>query len=117
MIPSERNRRGYGLRNHGRPWACEREGPVLKKMLWKVGVYSCLSERLIKDGRDSAKRVVSETISPSVPPKLSQNVINNPLTDFASAVAGTALNLNLGGADVGVEGGLDSLADKGAFFI
>jgi hypothetical protein len=34
---------------------------VLKKMLWKVGVYSCLSERLIRDGRDSAKRVVSDT--------------------------------------------------------
>ena len=63
----ERNRRGYSLRNHGRPWACEREGPVPKKMLWKVGVYSCLLERLIRDGRDSAKRVVSEIISPSVP--------------------------------------------------
>ena len=34
---------------------------MLKKMLWKVGVYSCLSERLIRDGRDSAKRVVSDT--------------------------------------------------------
>jgi hypothetical protein len=34
---------------------------VPKKMLWKVGVYSCLSERLIRDGRDSAKRVVSDT--------------------------------------------------------
>jgi hypothetical protein len=34
---------------------------VLKKMLWKVGVYSCLSERLVRDGRDSAKRVVSDT--------------------------------------------------------
>ena len=32
-----------------------------KKMLWKVGVYSCLSECLIRDGRDSAKRVVSDT--------------------------------------------------------
>jgi len=53
---------GIGIRNHGRPWACEREGPVLKKMLWKVGVYSCLSERLIEDGRDSAaRRVVSDT--------------------------------------------------------
>jgi len=37
---------------------------VLKKMLWKVGVYSCLSERLIGDGRDSAKRVVQEIIYP-----------------------------------------------------
>ena len=53
-----------GRQNHGRPWACEREGPVLKKMLWKVGVYSCLPERLIGDGRDSAKRVVSDTDTP-----------------------------------------------------
>ncbi len=37
-----------------------------KKMLWKVGVYSCLSERLIRDGRDSAKRVVSDTDTPKV---------------------------------------------------
>jgi len=58
----EQNLEGYGLGNHGRPWACEREGPVRKKMLWKVGTCSCLSERLIMDGRDSAKRVVSETI-------------------------------------------------------
>ena len=35
---------------------------MLKKILWKVGVYSYLSECLIGDGRDSAKRVVSETI-------------------------------------------------------
>ena len=35
-------------------------------MLWKVGVYSCLSERLIRDGRDSAKRVVSDTDTPKV---------------------------------------------------
>ncbi len=45
---------GISIRNHGRPWACEREGPVAKKMLWKMGVYSRLSERLIGDGRDSA---------------------------------------------------------------
>ena len=62
IIPGVQNFWGIGIGNHGRPWACEREGPVLKKMLWKVGVYSCLSERLIEDGRDSAKRVVSETI-------------------------------------------------------
>ena len=37
-----------------------------KKMLWKVGVYSYLSERLIRDGRDSAKRVVSDTDIPKV---------------------------------------------------
>jgi hypothetical protein len=38
---------------------------VPKKMLWKVGVYSCLSERLIRDGRDSAaRRVVSDTLTP-----------------------------------------------------
>ena len=53
--------KGIGIGNHGRPWACEREGPVPKKMLWKVGVYSCIPERLIGDGRDSAKRVVSDT--------------------------------------------------------
>jgi hypothetical protein len=35
-------------------------------MLWKVGVYSCLSERFIRDGRDSAKRVVSDTDTPKV---------------------------------------------------
>ena len=50
MFPSERNRRGYGLRNHRRPCRCEWEGPA------PVG-----------RGRDSAKRVVSETISPPVP--------------------------------------------------
>jgi hypothetical protein len=38
---------------------------MLKKMLWEVGVYSRLSERLIKDGRDSAaRRVVSDTDTP-----------------------------------------------------
>ena len=37
---------------------------VPKKMLWKVGVYSCLSERFIRDGRDSAKRVVSDIYTP-----------------------------------------------------
>jgi len=58
----EQNLKGYGLGNHGRPWACEREGPVLKKMLWEMGTCSRLSERLIGDGRDSAKRVVSGTI-------------------------------------------------------
>ena len=62
MLTGARKLYGYSLGNHGRPWACEREGPVPKKMLWKVGVYSCLSERLIRDGRDSAKRVVSEII-------------------------------------------------------
>ena len=45
---------GIGSKNHGRPWACEREGPVTKKMLWKMGTCSRLSERLIRDGRDSA---------------------------------------------------------------
>ena len=64
FVLGERNLRVYSLKNHSRPWVCEREGPVLKKMLWKVGVYSCLSERLIGDGRDSAKRVVLETIYP-----------------------------------------------------
>ena len=35
---------------------------MLKKMLWKMGTCSRLSERLIKDGRDSAaRRVVSDT--------------------------------------------------------
>ena len=35
---------------------------MLKKMLWKVGVYSCLPERLLGDGRDSATRVVLPSI-------------------------------------------------------
>ena len=60
---------GIGIGNHGRPWACEREGPVLKKMSWKVAVYSCLSGRLIGYGRDSAKRVVSDTDTPKSSPK------------------------------------------------
>ena len=67
---------GIGRQNHGRPWACEREGPVTKKMLWKVGVYSRLSERLIRDGRDSEKRVVLT----SIPPKSS----GLKLADFSS---------------------------------
>ena len=66
IIQGAQNFLGIGIGNHGRPWACEREGPVLKKMLWEVGVYSRLSERLIKDGRDSAKRVVSDTDTPKV---------------------------------------------------
>ena len=74
IIQGAQNFWGIGIRNHGRPWACEREGPVPKKMLWKVGVYSCLSERLIRDGRDSAvngrdsavRRVVSDTDTPKV---------------------------------------------------
>ena len=37
-----------------------------KKMLWKMGTCSRLSERLIRDGRDSAKRVVSDTDTPKV---------------------------------------------------
>ncbi len=61
ILQGAQNFLGIGIRNHGRPWACEREEPVLKKMLWKVGVYSCLSERLIVNRRDSAKRVVSDT--------------------------------------------------------
>ena len=43
-----------------------------KKMLWKVGVYSCLSERFIRDGRDSAKRVVSDTDPPKSSPGLTK---------------------------------------------
>ena len=46
---------GIGRQNHGRPWACEREGPVPKKMLWEMGTCSRLSERLIVDGRDRPK--------------------------------------------------------------
>ena len=43
--------------------------PVPKKMLWKVGVYSRLSECLIRDGRDSAaRRVVSDTDTPKSSP-------------------------------------------------
>ncbi len=41
---------------------------MLKKMLWEVGVYSHLSERLIKDGRGSAaRRVVSGGYNPQIP--------------------------------------------------
>jgi len=62
ILQGVQNFLGIGIGNHGRPWACEREEPVLKKMLWKVGVYSCLSERLIGNRRDSAdRRVVSDT--------------------------------------------------------
>ncbi|MBP5646259.1 MAG: hypothetical protein J6X21_02535, partial [Bacteroidaceae bacterium] len=55
--------------NHGRPWACEREGPVPKKMLWKMGTCSRLSERLIRDGRDSAARRVVFTSNPEKKPE------------------------------------------------
>ena len=54
-----------GIGNHGRPWACEREEPVFKKVSWKVGVYSHLSGCLIGHRRDSAaRRVVSDTDTP-----------------------------------------------------
>ena len=46
---------GYSLGNHGRPWACEREGPAAEGR-----------------GRDSAKRVVSETISHKVFPEIAK---------------------------------------------
>ena len=67
IIQGAQNFWGIGIGNHGRPWACEREGPVHKKMLWKAGVYSHLSERLIGYGRDRAFRpVVSDTDTPKV---------------------------------------------------
>lgn len=36
-------------------------------------------------------------------PLLLADVINNPLTDLAGAVLGATLDLDLGGADVGIE--------------
>jgi hypothetical protein len=91
IIQGAQNFWDIGIRNHGRPWACEREGPVPKKMLWKVGVYSCLSERFIRDGRDSAKRVVSDTDTPKVLLEeghkknrpLCAPISNLPLEDYA----------------------------------
>ena len=51
-----------------------------KKMLWKVGVYSCLSECLIRDGRDSAaRRVVSDTDTPKVLLKIGAQKEPSPL--------------------------------------
>ena len=68
MLLGAQNFLGIGLRNHGRPWACEREEPVVKKVSWKVGVYSHLSGCLIGHRRDSAaRRVVSETYTQKVP--------------------------------------------------
>ena len=54
---------------------------MLKKMLWKVGVYSCLSERLIGDGRDSAKRVVSDTYTPNSHRRTAVTCTNEPSED------------------------------------
>ena len=47
---------------------------------------------------------------------LAKNVINNPLTYLAGAVAGATGNLNLGSADIGIKGGLDGFAYEGALF-
>ena len=70
---------------------------MLKKMLWKVGVYSCLSERLIMDGRDSAKRVVQETI----PFKFSLDLFNKgySMGRYALFAAGKAQFLSSSGFD------------------
>gem|GEM_PF-7062057 len=54
-------------------------------MLWKVGVYSRLSERLIRDGRDSAKRVVSETIYPFCSPQ-NDALLNDPFASLETEV-------------------------------
>ncbi len=48
---------------------------MLKKMLWEMGTCSRLPQRLIGDGRDSAKRVVSDTDPPKVLPKSLQIVV------------------------------------------
>ena len=45
---------------------------------------------------------------------LAKNVINDPLTDFAGAVLGSTLYLDLRGADIGIKGGLDGFAYEGA---
>ena len=51
-----------------------------KKMLWKVGVYSRLSECLIRDGRDSAaRRVVSDTDTPKISPSFAFFFVNSRL--------------------------------------
>ena len=41
---------------------------MLKKMLWEMGTCSRLPQRLIGDGRDSAKRVVSDADTPKSSP-------------------------------------------------
>ena len=70
---------------------------MLKKMLWKMGTCSRLSERLIEDGRDSAKRVVSETI----PFKFSLNPLDegNGVSGDSFLAAGKAQFLGSGGFD------------------
>jgi len=53
---------------------------VPKKMLWKMGTCSRLSERLLGDGRDSAvRRVVSDTDTPKVLPQKEGHKKNRPL--------------------------------------
>ena len=44
------------------------------------------------------------------------DVVGYPLSDGTGAVAGAAVDLYLGGADAGVERGVDGTADEGAFF-
>ena len=55
---------------------------MLKKMLWEMGTCSRLSERLIKDGRDSAKRVVSDTDTPKVILEKRAQIEPSPLCPF-----------------------------------
>ena len=63
-------------------------GPVLKKMLWKMGTCSRLSERFIGDGRDSAaRRVVSDTDTPKSSPE--KNVEKGTVPNSTSADVAT----------------------------
>ena len=48
---------------------------------------------------------------------LAKNVINDPLTYLAGAVLGATFDLDFGGADVGIEGGLDGFADECALLV
>ena len=50
ILQDAQNFWGIGIRNHGRPWACEREGPVTKKMLWKMGVTHVFQSVLLGMG-------------------------------------------------------------------
>ena len=54
---------------------------MLKKMLWEMGTCSRLPERLIEDGRDSAKRVVSDTYTPNSHRRTAVTCTNEPSED------------------------------------
>ena len=45
------------------------------------------------------------------------DIINNPLSYFTGAVFGSAFDLNLRCAHIGIEGGIDSLTYQGTFLL